>query len=175
MNDMIVSHYYFKFKPNFKTNRGTHAYEDRGVITVINPKSDEDDPPKTFTFDAVFDDQVTQRHVYDICAAELIEACLAGYNGTFFAYGQTGAGKTFTMEGNAQPPEERGIIPNAFVHIFDRVNLAQAGQQFLVRVSYIEIYNEEVCTPTNCFLYPLILYLSNMIFFFNSCFLSFNG
>jgi hypothetical protein len=48
------------------------------------------------------------------------------------------------MEGAPEPPELRGIIPNAFLHIFEKVALAKAGQQFLVRASYLEIYNEEV-------------------------------
>jgi len=48
------------------------------------------------------------------------------------------------MEGAPEPPELRGIIPNAFLHIFDKVALAGVGQQFLVRASYLEIYNEEV-------------------------------
>jgi kinesin family protein 3/17 len=52
---------------------------------VANPKGDDDDPPKNFTFDAVFAAEVTQRHIYDVCAAELIDACLNGYNGTIFA------------------------------------------------------------------------------------------
>ena len=56
---------------------------------------------------------------------------------------QTGAGKTFTMEGEPDPPELRGIIPNSFQHIFDRIALAE-NQQFLVRASYLEIYNEEI-------------------------------
>jgi kinesin family protein 3/17 len=65
--------------------RQTVAFEDRGLITVANPKGDDDDPPKNFTFDAVFAAEVTQRHIYDVCAAELIDACLDGYNGTIFA------------------------------------------------------------------------------------------
>ena len=68
----------------------------------------------------------------------------SSHAGTIFAYGQTGAGKTFTMEGVQDPPELRGIIPNAFQQIFDRVALAAEGVQFLVRASYLEIYNEEV-------------------------------
>ena len=68
-----------------------------------------------------------------------------GYNGTIFAYGQTGAGKSHTMEGIPDPPELRGIIPNAFKHIFDKIGLnAREGKQFLVRASYLEIYNEEI-------------------------------
>jgi len=68
---------------------------------------------------------------------------LNGYNGTIFAYGQTGAGKTHTMEGRPDPPHLRGIIPNSFQHIFDYVSSAR-DQQFLVRASYLEIYNEEI-------------------------------
>ena len=47
------------------------------------------------------------------------------------------------MEGYPDPPTERGIIPNSFKHIFDRVAISE-NQQFLVRASYLEIYNEEV-------------------------------
>ena len=115
-----------------------------GRITCQNPKADADEPPKCFTFDAVFAPSITQRKLYDVCSAPVVASVLEGFNGTIFAYGQTGAGKTFTMEGVQDPPELRGIIPNAFQQIFDRVALAAEGVQFLVRASYLEIYNEEV-------------------------------
>ncbi|KAH8057559.1 hypothetical protein JL722_6640 [Aureococcus anophagefferens] len=99
----------------------TVADEATGRITCNNPKADASDPPKAFTFDAVFDPNITQRKLYDICSAPVVDAVLAGFNGTIFAYGQTGAGKTFTMEGVPDPPELRGIIPNAFQQIFDRI------------------------------------------------------
>ncbi|KAJ8258260.1 hypothetical protein COCON_G00172720 [Conger conger] len=66
-----------------------------------------------------------------------------GYNGTIFAYGQTGSGKSFTMQGVAQPPAQRGIIPRAFEHIFESIQCAE-DTKFLVRASYLEIYNEEI-------------------------------
>jgi kinesin family protein 3/17 len=47
------------------------------------------------------------------------------------------------MEGEPDPPEMRGIIPNSFQHIFDQIALAE-NQQFLVRATYLEIYNEEI-------------------------------
>jgi kinesin family protein 3/17 len=122
----------------------TVADEDQGTITCNNPKSDIADPPKVFTFDAVFASGCNQKSIYDKCGATVVEAVLDGYNGTVFAYGQTGAGKTFTMEGLSEPPELRGIIPNAFQHIFDKVALAAEQQHFLVRASYLEIYNEEI-------------------------------
>ncbi|MGH0138206.1 UNVERIFIED_CONTAM: hypothetical protein FKN15_065664 [Acipenser sinensis] len=64
--------------------------------------------------------------------------------GTIFAYGQTGTGKTFTMEGVRAVPELRGIIPNSFAHVFGHIAKAEGDTRFLVRVSYLEIYNEEV-------------------------------
>ena len=99
---------------------------------------------KSFTFDAAYDEQSTQKQFYEESCYPLVESVMEGFNGTIFAYGQTGAGKTFTMEGVQDPPELRGIIPNAFQQIFDRVALAAEGVQFLVRASYLEIYNEEV-------------------------------
>ena len=121
----------------------TIAYEDRGLIEVRNPKNDTDEPPKSFTFDAVFSVKSSQRNIYDVCAAPVVSSVLEGYNGTVFAYGQTGAGKTHTMEGYPDPPELRGIIPNAFQHIFDHVALGK-NEKYLVRASYFEIYNEEI-------------------------------
>ena len=65
-----------------------------------------------------------------------------GYNGTIFAYGQTGTGKTHTMEGSIEG-ENKGIIPNTFDHIFRHINTTE-DQEFLVRASFLEIYNEEI-------------------------------
>ncbi len=99
---------------------------------------------KTFAFDAVFGPASTQLDVYNRVARPIVDNVLEGYNGTIFAYGQTGTGKTFTMEGEASPPQLRGIIPNSFAHIFGHMAKADDSLQFLVRVSYLEIYNEEI-------------------------------
>ena len=69
---------------------------------------------------------------------------MEGFNGTIFAYGQTGCGKTFTMQGKKDPYELRGVIPNSFDHIFDCVTAATDKERFLIRCSYLEIYNEEI-------------------------------
>lgn len=66
-----------------------------------------------------------------------------GYNGTVFAYGQTGCGKSFSMQGVAKPATQRGIIPRAFEHMFEAI-AATANTKFLVHASYLEIYNEEI-------------------------------
>jgi hypothetical protein len=100
---------------------------------------------KRFTFDGVYDDDSTQKSVYEETAYSLVQSVLEGYNGTIFAYGQTGCGKTFTMEGVRDKPELRGIIPKTFDQIFGAIeNNTVARKQFLVRASYIEIYNEDV-------------------------------
>lgn len=113
-----------------------------GGVQLHNPQSNE--PPKSFTFDLAFDWNVTQKEVYDHVARPVVLSCMEGYNGTIFAYGQTGTGKTHTMEGVIGGPTElQGIIPNCFDHIFEAVN-ASAGKQWMVRASYLEIYNEEV-------------------------------
>ncbi len=72
-----------------------------GEITVNNPKADAAELQKTFTFDLVYDWTSTQEQVYKETAFPIVESVLEGYNGTIFAYGQTGTGKTFTMEGKA--------------------------------------------------------------------------
>ena len=69
---------------------------------------------------------------------------MKGYNGTIFAYGQTGCGKSHTMMGVPSDPNMRGIIPNCFEHIFGCIDDNEEGKRFLVRCSYLEIYNEEI-------------------------------
>ena len=62
-----------------------------------------------------------------------------------FAYGQTGCGKTHTMIGNIEDESMKGIMPKSFTHIFSAINSGnKAGIQFLIRCSFIEIYNEEI-------------------------------
>ncbi|KAL8622264.1 Kinesin-like protein kif3a [Nucella lapillus] len=115
--------------------------EVRGTVTVT---ADSAEPPKTFTFDIAFGPDCKQLDVYNQVARPVVNCVVEGYNGTIFAYGQTGTGKTYTMEGVRAIPEKRGIIPNSFAHIFGHIAKAEEDVRFLVRVSYLEIYNEEV-------------------------------
>ena len=73
----------------------------------------------------------------------LVDSVLQGYNGTIFAYGQTGTGKTYTMEGIAKDVEQQGLIPRSFSHIFNHISQS-CDRQFLVRASYMEIYQEQI-------------------------------
>jgi len=101
---------------------------------------------KSFRFDYVYGVNSSQKEIYEDTAYPLVESVLEGYNGTIFAYGQTGCGKTFTMEGPQSDDQSlQGIIPNAFQHIFDKVDCeSDVATTFLIRAGYIEIYNEEI-------------------------------
>lgn len=71
----------------------------KGEISVQNPKGDASEPPKVFTFDSTYQPGCHQEEIYNQTAYPIVESVLEGYNGTIFAYGQTGTGKTHTMEG----------------------------------------------------------------------------
>eukprot|EP00802_Teleaulax_amphioxeia_P005785 Tamp_05789.p1 GENE.Tamp_05789~~Tamp_05789.p1 ORF type:complete len:848 (-),score=228.85 Tamp_05789:334-2757(-) len=114
-----------------------------GEVWLKNPEADANEQPKPYTFDQVYDSTTQQKYLFETTAQPIIDCVLQGYNGTVFAYGQTGTGKSHTMEGQWEPPELRGIIPRAFLHIFERIEDTH-DQNFLVRASYLEIYNEEV-------------------------------
>ncbi|XP_009888673.1 PREDICTED: kinesin-like protein KIF3C [Charadrius vociferus] len=114
-----------------------------GQVSIRNPRAAPGELPKTFTFDAVYDASSKQADLYDETVRPLIDSVLQGFNGTIFAYGQTGTGKTYTMQGAWAEPEKRGIIPSSFEHIFTHISRSQ-NQQYLVRASYLEIYQEEI-------------------------------
>ncbi|XP_069388640.1 kinesin-like protein KIF17 isoform X2 [Paralichthys olivaceus] len=102
-----------------------------------------DEPPKQFTFDGTYFTDQTTEEVYNEIAYALVEGVTEGYNGTIFAYGQTGSGKSYTMQGVSEPAAQKGVIPRAFEHIFESIQCAE-NTKFLVRASYLEIYNEEI-------------------------------
>ncbi len=78
--------------------------------------------------------------VYDHIAKRLVRRVMEGYHGTVFAYGMTGTGKTFSMQGTASSP---GVIPLAITDIFSYIR-ETPSREFLLRVSYLEIYNEKI-------------------------------
>uniref|UniRef100_H3CBQ6 Kinesin-like protein KIF3B n=1 Tax=Tetraodon nigroviridis TaxID=99883 RepID=H3CBQ6_TETNG len=115
-----------------------------GQIIVRNPReAAASELSKVFTFDSVYDWNSKQIDLYDESFRPLVDSVLQGFNGTIFAYGQTGTGKTYTMEGVRNDPEQRGVIPNSFEHIFTHISRSQ-NQQYLVRAAYLEIYQEEI-------------------------------
>ncbi|XP_048958226.1 kinesin-like protein KIF21A isoform X16 [Canis lupus baileyi] len=110
---------------------------------------------KAFTFDYVFDIDSQQEQIYTQCIEKLIEGCFEGYNATVFAYGQTGAGKTYTMGTGFDVniiEEEQGIISRAVKHLFKSIEEKKhtaiknghPPPDFKVNAQFLELYNEEV-------------------------------
>ncbi|XP_052067157.1 kinesin-like protein KIF27 isoform X4 [Mytilus californianus] len=100
---------------------------------------------RAFTFDHVLSSKTTQDEVYKSCIDPLVNGIFEGYNATVFAYGQTGSGKTYTVGDGISSftDEEYGIIPRALKAIFDNMQ-SNTTTEFSVKVSYIEIYKEEL-------------------------------
>ncbi|CAH0596519.1 unnamed protein product [Chrysodeixis includens] len=126
-----------------------------GVIEVVNNRevvvrqSQQTSHTKKFTFDRAFAPSASQLTVYQEVVSPLIEEVLNGYNCTVFAYGQTGTGKTHTMVGEHTGTDTHwqndplaGIIPRALSQLFDELRLTNT--EYTVRVSYLELYNEEL-------------------------------
>ncbi|XP_073176443.1 kinesin-like protein KIF21B isoform X5 [Lepidochelys kempii] len=110
---------------------------------------------KAFTYDFVFDLDTWQERIYTTCVSKLIEGCFEGYNATVLAYGQTGAGKTYTMGTGFDTnilEEEHGIIPRAISHLFSGIEQRKRAAQehgaavpeFKVSAQFLELYNEEI-------------------------------
>lgn len=95
-----------------------------------------------FRFDRVYDETSSQQDIYSERVSSIVEGSLEGFNGTVFAYGQTGTGKTHTMTGSANDP---GIVPRAFSRIFRVIEKEKETQRsFAIRVRYVEIYMEGI-------------------------------
>ncbi|XP_030643052.1 kinesin-like protein KIF11 [Chanos chanos] len=124
--------------------------QSRKEVTVRTGGVTDKAARKTYTFDMVFGPSAKQIEVYRSVVCPILDEVIMGYNCTIFAYGQTGTGKTFTMEGERSPNEEftweedplAGIIPRTLHQIFEK--LSANGTEFSVKVSLLEIYNEEL-------------------------------
>lgn len=117
------------------------------TTATASGKSKTSSGDREFTFDDVFGPTSTQERVYESAVKPMVRDVLDGYNCTVFAYGQTGTGKTHTMSG-AHDAEcdvlssEAGIIPRAMSHVFEY--LERAELEYHVKVTYLELYNEEI-------------------------------
>ncbi|KAH8259781.1 hypothetical protein KR026_010262 [Drosophila bipectinata] len=120
-----------------------NVYPNRGVVELQNVVDANKEQRKVFTYDAAYDATASQTTLYHEVVFPLVSSVLEGFNGCIFAYGQTGTGKTFTMEGVRGNDELMGIIPRTFEQIWLHINRTE-NFQFLVDVSYLEIYMEEL-------------------------------
>ncbi|KAI7734063.1 hypothetical protein M8C21_014611 [Ambrosia artemisiifolia] len=106
---------------------------------------------RVFTFDKVFGPKAHQKDLYEQAVIPIVNEVLEGFNCTIFAYGQTGTGKTYTMEGDSKRsksgpkgelPSGAGVIPRAVKQIFD--TLEHQNAEYSVKVTFLELYNEEI-------------------------------
>lgn len=99
----------------------------------------------SFGFDGVFGMEISTPALYNSSVSSLVSSVLQGYNATVFAYGMTGAGKTHTMFGNLLFPQvqDPGLVPLALMDFFKAINQTESCD-ITVKVSYLEIYNEQI-------------------------------
>ncbi|KAL4240456.1 Kinesin-like protein kif19 [Mactra antiquata] len=124
-----------------------HKVEDR-VLVLMDPMEDPEDilranrsREKQFVFDSCFDGASTQEDVYNSSTKFLIDNVITGYNATVFAYGATGAGKTYTMLGTDGDP---GIMARTLNDLFISMEKTSEDMKYKVTMSYLEIYNEMI-------------------------------
>ncbi|XP_036974713.1 centromere-associated protein E isoform X4 [Acanthopagrus latus] len=133
-----------RVRPLIEREESAERTEPVQVYWKSNSKSihliDDGNSNKSFSFDRVFAAEETTSQLYQSIAKPLVVSSVEGYNGTIFAYGQTSSGKTFTMMGSDLTP---GVIPLAVEDVFQTIKNCPK-KEFLLRVSYMEIYNETV-------------------------------
>ena len=96
---------------------------------------------QSWTFDRVYGPEASTADLFQDSVKDIVHASLEGINGTIFAYGQTASGKTFTMHGDQK---EHGVIPYTIHEMFKVMDSRQRDHEYLMSVSYLEIYNENL-------------------------------
>ena len=113
-----------------------NATSSTGVSTVAVPLSSA----LTFQCDRLYPSTSSTAELYDGCVRDIVDSAMSGMNGTVFCYGQTASGKTWTMKGDSAQP---GLLALSLHHVFSAIE-RRMGDKWLLRVSYIEIYNERI-------------------------------
>ncbi|XP_017767559.1 PREDICTED: kinesin-like protein Klp61F [Eufriesea mexicana] len=141
-----------------QNNKSTDILEIVNDNEIIIHEHSQDKFSRKFKFNNIFGPSSKQIDVYNIVVSPLLEQVLAGYNCTVFAYGQTGTGKTFTMEGinnyanlHWHSDSSAGMIPRSLSHLFDKLELLEV-QEYTIKVSFLELYNEDLfdlLSPSN--------------------------
>lgn len=118
------------------------------VVVLLGPNGDAEDVlrrnrtrERRYAFDQVFGPDSTQADVYAATCQHLLDGVLDGYNATVFAYGPTGAGKTFTMVGD---DVQQGAMVRTLSDLFARIQAHADRPQFQLKMTYVELYNESL-------------------------------
>jgi len=137
---------YVRFRPTANPSTGIDVQADKKTVTIALKKDqsagliNNQQESLTFKYDQILQN-ASQETIYNTCAHEVVDSVIEGLNGTIMAYGQTGAGKTYTMSGDTSIYNQRGIVPRAINHIFREIDM-RVDRQVVVKASYLEIYNE---------------------------------
>ncbi|OMJ82947.1 hypothetical protein SteCoe_16220 [Stentor coeruleus] len=127
-------------------------------VSIVESKTillDTKPEAKSFTYDFVAGEDISQDSIFEMVGKPITTSCIKGYNGTIFAYGQTGAGKTFTIQGAGYEEYSssskcnyhlRGILPRCFEYLFSSIadEVSKNNAQYLIKCSYLEIYQENI-------------------------------
>lgn len=122
--------------------------EEKGTILITIPKDqtkgiiNHQQENWQFKFDKIMLN-VSQDMIYGLTTKDIVHGALDGISGTVLAYGQTGAGKTFTISGSSTDFKYRGVIPRTVSDLYKEIQ-NRYEKQIIVRVSYVEIYNEQI-------------------------------
>ncbi len=144
-----------------KNNIGyiTPEYQNDNIVTIktkktnnnnnnafnINLNSPNIENGPSFKFDKVFQEKTPQIEIYENIGKDIVKDIMEGYNGTIFAYGQSGSGKTFTMYGNDINDENiKGVIPRIIQDIFSYVETSDENISFQFKLSFVQIYKEVI-------------------------------
>ncbi|CAF0971218.1 unnamed protein product [Adineta ricciae] len=136
-----------------------HKVADDNVVVLLDPEEDHDNAlranrsrERKYVFDVVSDKDADQQEVYASSSKLLLSSVLEGYNATVFAYGATGAGKTYTMLGTENNP---GVMYRTLHDLFVEIKKFEGKREYQVTMSYLEIYNElirDLLAPSSSFL-----------------------
>lgn len=119
--------------PNSRENAAKIVVHMEECTVNLEHATDAAAPVKQFRFDGVYGPEIGTEVLYNDVCFPIVEGCLEGFNGTIFAYGQTGCGKSFTMGGTGG---QRGVISRALEHIFEATLAADSDTKYLLLVSH---------------------------------------
>lgn len=132
---------------SLKSTTKTIEVLDSNVLILFDPTTEKSEVPrirnkeKQYAFDIVLNEQATQEQVFLKTTQFLLDGVVNGYNASVFAYGPTGAGKTYTMIGTSAKP---GVMFHTFTSLFSQIEKNSKGREYKVCISYLEIYNENI-------------------------------
>ncbi|ODV88186.1 hypothetical protein CANARDRAFT_26336 [[Candida] arabinofermentans NRRL YB-2248] len=131
---------------NNSTNIVTYDDDNRSVLVSTTNSTN------TFTFDHIFGEQASQEDIFGYSIRQTTNDLALGYNGTVLCYGQTGSGKSHTMMGQLEDDDLKGLIPRIFEQVFQCIQDSSNRIEYIVGVSYLEIYNDslqDLLNPSN--------------------------